>query len=417
MAKEIKAIQCPKCGSTQNVEIKPDYFKCLSCDTEYFLDNDDITINHNVNYQQAPQPAPIASPKLASLIIGAILIIFVLFVFLPTLFNKSSKSLSNVLDSSAYRWSDKDCIAYEDGTGMLIIAVMGHREFDNDEHDSRSGNFITFYNALNGKELKSQRLGQFPTKDLDKIKFRMFKNGEVYAIANESILFKVDKSNTQLQEVQPNFFTHHQELEAGIAHIESIGEEYGDGFKLMTNDGKSRFFFPIADSVYTEKAYYAAQNALEIKDARAKVNTYFLFSEHSDDFPDEKIKLMMYTQKDDKGGRNDRPFFQKKEYSDYNGVKHVTDFRQGSDLVISYKDLTPGRLYFAPKVLYGDEKYVLISFNAAAAEKSNTSVQCVSVPDGRIIFTRPFNGEQYFTDEAFRFKNGFVVKKPMSRCL
>ncbi len=50
MAKEIKAIQCPKCGSTRKVEIKPEFYRCSSCDTEYFLDNDDVVITHNVNH-------------------------------------------------------------------------------------------------------------------------------------------------------------------------------------------------------------------------------------------------------------------------------------------------------------------------------------------------------------------------------
>ena len=47
MAKTIKAIICPKCGSNQNTEIKLDYYRCNSCKTEYFLDNDDVNINHN----------------------------------------------------------------------------------------------------------------------------------------------------------------------------------------------------------------------------------------------------------------------------------------------------------------------------------------------------------------------------------
>jgi len=57
MAKQIKAIQCPKCGSINKTEIKPDYYKCDSCSTEYFLDNDDINVNYNYNTQK-PQLQP-----------------------------------------------------------------------------------------------------------------------------------------------------------------------------------------------------------------------------------------------------------------------------------------------------------------------------------------------------------------------
>ena len=410
MTKEIKVIQCPKCGSTRKVELKPDYFKCQNCDTEYFLDNDDININHNYNYKPYSQPVPASPSKTVGIIIGVVPLVFVLGFLLPQLFNKSSPSASNATNkTNTYRWNNKDAVAYENTGGKLIIAIMGQRQFDDDEHDERSGNYIAFYNASDGKGLKAQRVNQFGKK-LTKIAFRIFTNGDIYAIANESRLFKIDKTNTSLQEVSPNIFTHHQELEAGIANIEFISKDWGDGFKLMTNDGKDRSFFPIQDSVYIDKTKYSAENALAIRDARVKQKIYFLFSEKSDDFPDEKIKLIMYKQKDNLGGPNDRPFFQKGEFNDYNGIKRVTDFRQGGSLVISYKDLTPGRLYFGAKILYGDEKYVLISFNATAAEKANTSIQCLSIPDGRIIFTLPFTEEKYFDEEAIRYKGGFVVK-------
>ncbi len=49
MAKQIKAIKCPQCGSSLNTKISEEHFKCDSCGTQYFLDNDDVNIN--VNHQ------------------------------------------------------------------------------------------------------------------------------------------------------------------------------------------------------------------------------------------------------------------------------------------------------------------------------------------------------------------------------
>lgn len=409
MAKEIKAIQCPKCGSNQKIELKPDYFKCLNCDTEYFLDNDDITINHNYNYKTASPPAPVPPSKVAATIISVVVLLLVIGFLLPQLFHKSSSSGTRN-STENYSWNNEDVVAYQNTSGKLIIAVMGQCEFENDERNKKSGNYIIFYDALNNKQVKAQPLNQFAKNALEKVAFRVFTNGDIYAIGNESKLFKLDKANTLLQEVSPNFFNHHPALEAGIAHIEFISKDWGDGFKLMTNDGKNRSFFPIQDSIYIDKGVYAAENALALRDAKVKSKTYFLFSEKSDDFPDEKVKLIMYTQKDNLGGPNDRPFFQKQQYTDHNDQPQVTDFRQGSDLVISHKDLTPGRLYFGAKILYGDEKYVLISFNTSAAEKASTSLQCLSALDGHIIFTVPFSEQKYFDEEAIRFKSGFFVK-------
>lgn len=50
MAKEIKVIKCPQCGSTAKTELKPDFYRCNNCHTEYFLDDNDVTINYNHNY-------------------------------------------------------------------------------------------------------------------------------------------------------------------------------------------------------------------------------------------------------------------------------------------------------------------------------------------------------------------------------
>ena len=46
MAKTIKTIKCPTCGSTKITETRQDYYKCYSCDVDFILDNDDININH-----------------------------------------------------------------------------------------------------------------------------------------------------------------------------------------------------------------------------------------------------------------------------------------------------------------------------------------------------------------------------------
>ena len=43
MPTEIKAIKCPQCGSTENIELGQNRFKCKKCGTEYFLDNDSNT--------------------------------------------------------------------------------------------------------------------------------------------------------------------------------------------------------------------------------------------------------------------------------------------------------------------------------------------------------------------------------------
>ncbi|MCX3264858.1 hypothetical protein OQZ29_08890 [Pedobacter agri] len=415
MPKEIKAIQCPKCGSTQKEELRQGYFRCQDCDTEYFLDDDDININHNISYSSAIKPATTAPQKIIMIIVALVIFIVLAGILLPLPFN-SKRVESNLIqipvlvDSNAYRWGDREVIAFENRAGALIIAIMGYREYEFDENNQKTGNYIAFYDAITGKELSKQRLMKLPQERLNNAAFRRFENGDIYAIGNKSLLYKIDQINTRLSDVPADFFSRHKELAAGIAQLEFIGSEWGDGLKLVTNDGKRRIFFPITDKVFTEKSSYTAEKALAIKEPGAKTRTYFLFSELSDDFPDEPIKLMMYTQKDNKGGPNTRPFFQKKDYTFFYGKKVISDFRQGADYVISYKDLTPGRSYYSPEILYYDNHYVLIMFKATAGASSNTIIQCLSVPDGKIMFSMPVDRKRSIAHTAYHYKNGFVLE-------
>ncbi|KKX48921.1 hypothetical protein [Sphingobacterium sp. IITKGP-BTPF85] len=50
MAKQIKALKCPHCGSVKKQNIKEDHYICNNCGTEYFLDNDDINVNVKHQY-------------------------------------------------------------------------------------------------------------------------------------------------------------------------------------------------------------------------------------------------------------------------------------------------------------------------------------------------------------------------------
>jgi hypothetical protein len=353
--------------------------------------------------------------RLQSSIIIVVVVLFILSgIMLPRLFRSSPRAAASGIgvtaNGEAYRWSDKEVTVFENKAGTLVIAVIGHREYEDDENKQQTGNYMAFYDALNGKELGRQRLTGIAQDRLNDADFSLFQNGDIYAIVNKSLLYKIDKVNTRLVPVPADFFTHQEELAAGIAQVEFIGPEWGDGLKLVTNDGKNRTYFPIADKVFTDKSRYAAEKTLAVKEPGAKTRTYFLFSEPSDDFPDEPIRLMMYTQKDNQGGPNTRPFFQKRDYSFLYNKKTISDFRQGGDYVLSYRDLTPGRAYFSPEVLYSDNEYVLIQSKANAASTANTLVQCLSVPGGRLVFTLPVDKEHPVDHIAYRYSHGFVLK-------
>ena len=414
MAKEIKAIQCPKCGSTQKVEIRAGYYKCTNCDTEYFLDDDDITITHNVNYNHGPTgKAPVKNP---AAIIG-IIFLFVMIVFSITFWFTSSSSgesdtvLATEKPDTEYSWRSHDVVAFTDEKEMPILIKFGQRDITTGDDTSKSGIYAVYYDFLSGKEIKQERI-EIPKANSENFIFNTFLNGDIYAIANSMFLYKLDKRAMTLKPVT-TLSKEHPELAAGIADYDFINDSYGDGMKLLTNDGKNYSYYPIANLVYDKDKVRKAEHDLAVKDPKAKTRILYDFSMESTSFPDEKIQLYKFTQKDNLGGPNDWTYFEWCSYYDNRGVLRKQPFRGSGDLLISYEDFTPGRLYFSPKILFYDNDYILLSINTTASKSAKAALQCLDAKTGDIVFTYPFNEDVYLDENAVRYKDGFVAFSSM----
>jgi len=410
MAREIKAILCPKCGSTQKVEIREDYYRCTNCDTEYFLDDDDITITHNVNYNPAHTGnAPVKKPAAVIGIVFLFIIIGSLLAFWLTF--QSSNSADTVLGvekpDTEYSWRDHDVVAFTNENGMPILIMFGQRDIITGDDTSKSGKYAIYYNFLSGNEIKAEPF-EIPKAERENFFFNTFENGDVYAIANGMLLYKLDKRSMSLKPIM-TLDKEHPELAAGIADYDFINDSYGDGMKVLTNDGKNYSYYPIANVVFDKDQVRQAERSLKIKDPKAKTRTFIDFSLPNTSFPDEKIQLYKWTQKDNMGGPNDWTYFEWNSYYDNRGVLEKQPYRGSGDLLIDYKDITPGRLYFSPKILYYDEDYILISMNTTAGKNAKVALQCLDAKTGGIVFTYQFTDDVYLDENAIRYKNGFVA--------
>lgn len=409
MATEIKAIQCPKCGSTKKVEIRANYYRCTNCDTEYFLDDDNITITHNVNYNNSPNAH--AAPVKRTAIIVLVAIFLIMMVCSIAFWSVGSTSgTSNIItstESTEYSWRDHDVVAFTDQNDMPVLLMFGQREITTGDDSSKSGKYAVYYDFISGKVIKTERF-EIPKANSENFNFKTFTNGDVYAIVNSVLLYKLDKRNMSLQPVT-TLYKEHKELAAGIADYDFISSNYGDGLKLLTNDGKNYSYYPIANVVYNEQQVRQAERALAIKDPKAKTRTFIDFSGESTSYPDSGIQLYKWTQKDNMGGPNDWTYFEWNSYYNNRSVLEKQPFRGTGDLLITYKDLTPGRIYFSPKVLFYDDEYVLISMKTTPAKNANVALQCLSAKTGDIVFTYQFNDDVYLDENAIRYKNGFVA--------
>jgi DNA-directed RNA polymerase subunit RPC12/RpoP len=64
MAKTLRLILCPQCGSPANTTLGPNLYRCNACQTEHYLDSDDVTVHARHRYA-APPPRSVPAPTTA----------------------------------------------------------------------------------------------------------------------------------------------------------------------------------------------------------------------------------------------------------------------------------------------------------------------------------------------------------------
>jgi hypothetical protein len=425
MAKAIKAIQCPKCGSPQKVEVRPDVFRCESCGTEYFLDNDDINVNYTVRQVPLP-PVPAPAPQ-SRVLVGIIAVVALLLVFgtrywfrsaslpsAPTSQYSVTTSDDDDAYTSHYRFSADETLLYLAPTQKPVLLQVGLRRYDRVTPDS---SYVNFVDATTGKLLKAAPLPVPPGTASPDFDLKPFANGELYILVNKTTVFRVDKASYTCKDVTKSLFQGQSELASGIATVEAGDNDYGDYFSVFTNDGRNLMYFPRINKVYAKDAFYDARHGFNNLQPHSATKTGFIFSRKSLTYPEDNIQLLKYQYRDNDGAPRDLPRFEWND--DYGGSGIFTDadphrkvlitpYELKEARVLSYADFTPGRLYFAPALLYADTEYVLISFKPTAAPSVATSVQCLNARTAAIIFTQPLPGPDG-PDAAIRYPGGFAL--------
>jgi|GEM_PF-921596 len=431
MAKEIKVIKCPQCGSTAKTEIKPDFYRCTNCQTEYFLDDNDVTINYNHNYNHNinPFPNPSDGAKKVIKILGIIFGVFILLAFLSSIIFSLISSGPGKSDVPAYSVSTAN--AEETGfsasryQAMLftqsvdhtpVIIVAEDRRYKAKSEEQKDGIYIAFYSPEKKVLIGEHRVEGEHLSTTD-IKMRTFTDGNLYIIIKKSSLYVVDKANLKLTDVGKKFFTAKEELQVGVATMEFVYEDSGDGLVLLTNDGKKLYYYPLIQKLYRENNYYDAKKGFSSLLPGAKDKVIHVFTRKSTDYPEDKLQLIKLKYKDNDAGPKDvvdnlswgKDYGGSGIFTDRDPYKKVlfSSYSKQSDRILDWKDLTPGRLYFEPYVTYDDGSTLLISFKADANPDSGYKLQKLNINTGAVEWTtdEPKDSE---IKELISYKNGFI---------
>lgn len=421
MATEIKAIQCPKCGSTQKTEVRPGVFRCDSCGTEYFLDNDDI----NINVRQvpaipvAPVPGLVAPSRLSvggRLVLLGVVLLVILGIYLTNApaDNQASGSAAPAAARHPWSWHTTQTALLVGNGQQPVLLVAGDRQNEDLSDNQSSLDSVGFYNAATGARLKMLGLpGGGPTAGLT---LRQFSNGTVFLLLGTTV-YRVDAQSLTAEDVSKTLFQDQPMLASGLASI-GTGNNEDDSFYLFTNDGRHYNYYPLIHKLYTNDELSAAKFGFKSLRPGSTPHTGFAFSRASSTYPDDPIQLIAYQYRDNGDGPKAPPTFEWDD--DYGGsgmftdadphVKRlITPYWVQLDRLTGYRDFTPGRLYFSPGVLYDDADYVLITFVATAANNSPPLVQLLDAHTGAIRFTTPLPDGLSRDADVLRYPAGFVI--------
>ena len=429
MAKQIKTVKCPQCGSTRADQIREDHYRCRSCSTEFWLDSDDITIHHRHEYAGGTGPALEEdflkkNKKYVYLLTGVFMFFVFAFPFISSLLHRSTinspigSTLSTKEDQEKYSWSWEEVTAFLDRKGQPVIMGVGtqsaRRRINGTEKETC---FAVTVSPETKKILKIQELVDL--KSLEDAELQELSDGRIYLIINDRKIYEVDRGNYELREIVPQVeFPEIQALSKGISQVEfSHGDP--DGLDLMTSLGKKYIFYPVLKKIYTEKELW---NAYEVMPPNPQVYTAFKFSTISiSEYKEELIQLVKYQYRWQVGYPRSKPSFQwQKDYggsgifTDRDPYRKVfiTDWSKQHSRLVSYKDFTPEAYYFSPEVLHYDDNQVFITYRPTIDKDAPRIYQCLDARTAEVKWTyQEDSGTEHFFpyDVTLPYGGGYIL--------
>lgn len=416
MAKTIKAIKCPQCGSTQAKKQDEDLYVCGSCGTQYFLDSDDITIHHKHEQPSSPQLWQGKSLLIAILTI-VVTLVFVgatqcsRFLGSGSQEAKYSSSEGTARQAPTITWDVVEAIPFIGAKGeALILSLMKP-----DLGSGAKGAFYAVLDAQSGEELFHSAIEGVESLEItDKIEGRHFANGTLQLIVKGSQWYQFDTKSYALEEVSPERYKQHEALASGIATYDFVYKSQGDGLKLMSNLGKELYYYPIIDKVYTRDELYKSRTEKLPQPSEA---IGYAFTGHSPQFQDAEVQLIRYTYQMQLGYPLDLPnFYKQKDFGgsgiftdkDPHKVVLITDYSARQSRLTGYAPINLGAHYFSPEVLWVGKEGALIAYKPTAAPKERYQYQLLEEASGRPIWTAsaPEELKQMRPSHALRTPSG-----------
>ncbi|GAA5108355.1 hypothetical protein GCM10023211_10540 [Orbus sasakiae] len=422
MAKQIKAIKCPHCGSVNKTNLDKDLYHCENCNTDYYLDNDDININiHNKTTVENRYDVHSLLKNRILLIgiaclVGFILVLAILTSLLnrpqppkygtyasstssspqtvtaPITANKPVEPIKVEPKAIHYLPQNKVYYTYLANDGQFYSFSLDYRAFDSHQN-ALNDIYYEIRDALTGKLVKSDKLAI--KNNNDNWYFRRFDNGVTYIVYDDSKVYAYDENRFELTDVSKSLFNDYPEFVSGIATVNLTPWGYEDSFYILTNNGQEYFFYPLLNKIYNYKSDYdeLRKYASELNNKREKVAEPYIRTSYCFEKLNDNVVLVKVVHKTTNISRFDRFGFSSINNSD---KPYKINLQYGEGPIIEDKILAKDRLFFSPSVVYSTEDKLIIRVKNNASPKSYYNLQSLDVNTGEVDWTIEGNQEWDF---------------------
>lgn len=243
MAKKIKAIKCPQCGSTKQKRIDEEHFECLNCGSGYLLDTDDITINHNYNYNTPNIPSVPVNKKAVGIFIA---ILFFGFVGLMVSGMFSKKDAVATIFTNKITWQNQTVSqVFTDKNNVLKLFIVGNIGSKSNSYSNKENSklYWSVYNVSSGK---TEQLNVFTDISeqisLGDIALKPLNDGSIYFVFKKIKGYRYDISQNSFVYMNTDLEETIDKLKTGIGSIE-INQSY-NCLDIVSNTGAKISYFP-----------------------------------------------------------------------------------------------------------------------------------------------------------------------------
>ena len=401
MSTKIRPIKCPNCGSEKHVQLGDKLYRCKSCGTEYFLDDDDITVHvkhhfDNGGFSSFNGNSNVSITSIAK--VFAIIGVITFFLLFMIIYGLSSSSPSV---------SSRDSISVEDTyraivpvryNGRVCFFYLTNRSFSNwysDDKTPPTGYYYGFIDPDSGKVLADKLF--ISDDDARKIGMTAFHMLEIqylnqvkkwYITIPTQFILEIDPQTLTLKNVTKTIFAKKKAMSSGISSVNFISDTYedhastsgvGEGLKVVNNLAETYYYFPATDRLYTEDAYnYAKELPISELNGEVRDSVFYILerkdaSENSSQTSQNKlwrIRFMYHL-----GDPQDAGYF-----------LYGMENKRGDDRMISHNPITGWFTGFETLIDYQDAKYILIEYKTSISKDALTVLQLRNT-NGVVLWT------------------------------